>query len=165
MNPFYAPGLCLYPLKTFENHRFPDIFRDYRERPVAWTGFLMRHKVVIKTLVFWRFWWMLKDQRHVISWYLDERHKGSLISNRLIISFPWQQLQTGYHSSKFCLFLAPFCLLWTTFHMQSSGNEYRANIQNKQFYYFTFSRIFTEHSVSHDQENSRAFVYLSICKL
>ena len=40
VNPFYATGLFLYPLKTSENQRFFDIFGGggggYRERPVTW---------------------------------------------------------------------------------------------------------------------------------
>ena len=29
-NPFHAIGLILYPLKTSENQRFSDVFREYR---------------------------------------------------------------------------------------------------------------------------------------
>ena len=35
---FITTGLFLYPLKTSENHRFSDVFRGYRKRPVAWKG-------------------------------------------------------------------------------------------------------------------------------
>ena len=31
INAFHATGLFLYPLKTSENQRFPDVFRGYRE--------------------------------------------------------------------------------------------------------------------------------------
>ena len=34
VNPFHATGLFLYPLKTSESHRFSDVFRGYRKRPV-----------------------------------------------------------------------------------------------------------------------------------
>ena len=36
--PFHATGLFLYPLKTLENQRFYDVFREYRKRSVAWNG-------------------------------------------------------------------------------------------------------------------------------
>ena len=38
INPFYAIGLFLYPLKTWENQRFSDVVRGYRKRPVIWNG-------------------------------------------------------------------------------------------------------------------------------
>ena len=38
MNPVPATGLFLYTLKTSENQRFSDVFRDYRKRPVARNG-------------------------------------------------------------------------------------------------------------------------------
>ena len=31
---FYASGLFLYPLKTSDNQRFSDFFREYRKKPV-----------------------------------------------------------------------------------------------------------------------------------
>ena len=57
INPFYATGLFLYPLKTSENQRFSDVFRGYRKRPVAWNGLrfnithfsLMFHFYTLKT--------------------------------------------------------------------------------------------------------------------
>ena len=38
LNPFYATGLFLYPLKTSENQRFSDVFMGYRKRPVGRNG-------------------------------------------------------------------------------------------------------------------------------
>ena len=35
-NLFHATGLFRYPLKTWKNQRFSDVFRGYRMRPVAW---------------------------------------------------------------------------------------------------------------------------------
>ena len=41
VNPFHATRLFRYPLKTSENQRFPDVFRGYRKRPVAWNGLIV----------------------------------------------------------------------------------------------------------------------------
>ena len=38
VNPFHANGLFRYSLKTSENQRFSDVFREYRKRPMAWNG-------------------------------------------------------------------------------------------------------------------------------
>ena len=35
INSFHATGLFLYPLKTLENQRFFDVFREYRKRAVV----------------------------------------------------------------------------------------------------------------------------------
>ena len=35
-----ATYLFLYPMKTSENQRFIDIFREYRKRTVAWNGLI-----------------------------------------------------------------------------------------------------------------------------
>ena len=40
LNPFHATGLFLYLLKTSENLWFSDTFREYRKRPVAWSGLM-----------------------------------------------------------------------------------------------------------------------------
>ena len=37
-NQFQTTGLFLYPLKASEKHRFCDVFRGCRKRPVAWNG-------------------------------------------------------------------------------------------------------------------------------
>ena len=39
-NPFYAPNVSLYPLKT-ENLWFSDVFKRYRKRPVTWNGLII----------------------------------------------------------------------------------------------------------------------------
>ena len=39
-NPFHATGLILYPLKALQNLRFFYVFRGYRKRPVARSGFM-----------------------------------------------------------------------------------------------------------------------------
>ena len=39
-NPFYAPSVFLYPLKT-ENLWFSDVFKGYRKRPVTWNGLII----------------------------------------------------------------------------------------------------------------------------
>ena len=36
--PFHVTSLFLYPLRTSQNQRFSNIFREYRKRPVAWNG-------------------------------------------------------------------------------------------------------------------------------
>ena len=38
INPFFATSLFRYLLKTSENFWFPDIFKGYRKRLVAWNG-------------------------------------------------------------------------------------------------------------------------------
>ena len=38
IGPFHATDLFWYLLKTSENQRFPDVFRGYQRRPVAWNG-------------------------------------------------------------------------------------------------------------------------------
>ena len=38
INPFYATSLFRYLLKISENFWFPDIFKGYRKRLVAWNG-------------------------------------------------------------------------------------------------------------------------------
>ena len=35
-NPFYVTGLFLYLLNTSENPWFPNVFRGFRKKPVAW---------------------------------------------------------------------------------------------------------------------------------
>ena len=35
LNVFHATDFSLYPLKRSEYHRFSDVFREYRKRPVA----------------------------------------------------------------------------------------------------------------------------------
>ena len=35
VNSFHATGLFLYHLKTSGNHRFSDVFREYKKRSVA----------------------------------------------------------------------------------------------------------------------------------
>ena len=40
LNPFHATALFLYPLKTMENQRFSDVFREHRKKPAAWNGLL-----------------------------------------------------------------------------------------------------------------------------
>ena len=35
VNQFHTYGLFLYLLKTLENQRFSDVFRDYRKKPVG----------------------------------------------------------------------------------------------------------------------------------
>ena len=37
INPFFATGLFLYPLKISENLWIADVFRGYRKIPVPWT--------------------------------------------------------------------------------------------------------------------------------
>ena len=34
INPYHVSGLFLYSLKTSENYRFSEVFREYRKRPV-----------------------------------------------------------------------------------------------------------------------------------
>ena len=41
VNAFHATVLFLYPLKTSEKHRFPDVFKRYRKRSVARNGMLL----------------------------------------------------------------------------------------------------------------------------
>ena len=38
INPFHAAGLFEYPQKTSQNFWFPDVFREYRKRPVGRNG-------------------------------------------------------------------------------------------------------------------------------
>ena len=38
IKPFHTTDLFWYPLKTSENLRFSDVFREYQERSVAWNG-------------------------------------------------------------------------------------------------------------------------------
>ena len=40
INPFHANGLFLYPLETLENLWFSDVFRGYRNGPVAYNGLM-----------------------------------------------------------------------------------------------------------------------------
>ena len=42
INPFHVSGLFLYPLKTSENLWFSDVFKDYRKRPDAWNGLIIK---------------------------------------------------------------------------------------------------------------------------
>ena len=42
---FHATGLFRYPLKTSENLWFSDVFRGYRNRPVAWNGLKCNVKI------------------------------------------------------------------------------------------------------------------------
>ena len=37
-NPFHATDLFWYPLKTSENQRFSDVFREYQKKSVSWNG-------------------------------------------------------------------------------------------------------------------------------
>ena len=46
-NPLHATGLFLYPLKTWENQRFSDVFRRHRKRPVAWNGLTWEYNCFI----------------------------------------------------------------------------------------------------------------------
>ena len=39
-NPFHAIDLILYPLKTSENQRLSDVFKEYRKRQEAWNGLM-----------------------------------------------------------------------------------------------------------------------------
>ena len=50
--PFHVIGLFLYPLKT-ENLWFPNVFREYREKPVAWNGFKINNFFVV---TLWENW-------------------------------------------------------------------------------------------------------------
>ena len=38
LDPSHVTGLFLRPLKTFEKHRFSDVFRGCRKRLVTWNG-------------------------------------------------------------------------------------------------------------------------------
>ena len=56
-NPFHANDLFWYPLKTSENQRFSDVFREYQKRSVSWNGLKSNgkrceifSKLTIKTL-------------------------------------------------------------------------------------------------------------------
>ena len=40
VNPFRTTGLFRYPPRKTENQRFPDVFRGYQKRPVAWNGLM-----------------------------------------------------------------------------------------------------------------------------
>ena len=40
-DPFHATCLFIYPLKTSESQRFPDVFRGSRKRPVVWNGLIL----------------------------------------------------------------------------------------------------------------------------
>ena len=46
INPFHATGLFLFPLKTSKNLWFPDVFKMYNKRPVAWYGLMKVLKVM-----------------------------------------------------------------------------------------------------------------------
>ena len=41
INPFHAAGLFLHPSKTSESQRFSDVFRGYRNRPLAWNELIL----------------------------------------------------------------------------------------------------------------------------
>ena len=41
VNPFHATRLFRYALKTSENLKFSDVFRGYRNGPVAWNGLIL----------------------------------------------------------------------------------------------------------------------------
>ena len=47
LNPFYATGLFLYPLKSLKNKRCFDVFRGYIKKPVTLNG--LKTKTYIKT--------------------------------------------------------------------------------------------------------------------
>ena len=40
INPFHVTGFFPYLLKTSKNHRFSDVFRGNRKRPVTWKEFI-----------------------------------------------------------------------------------------------------------------------------
>ena len=66
-NPFYAPGLFRYPLKTLENLWFSEVFGGYRKRllifwcfqgyqkrPVTWNGLREFFKMTLNLSDRWR---------------------------------------------------------------------------------------------------------------
>ena len=48
INLFNVTGFFLYPLKTWENLWFSDVFRGHRKRPVAWNGLVCKTSFTLK---------------------------------------------------------------------------------------------------------------------
>ena len=66
LNPFQANVPFLYHLKTSENQRFSDVFREYRKGTLAWNGLsLLSQKYLL--LVFWINKW--NSKRNSIPFY------------------------------------------------------------------------------------------------
>ena len=50
INAFHATDLLWYPLKTWENLWFSDVFREYQKRSVAWINYFVKsNNIIFKT--------------------------------------------------------------------------------------------------------------------
>ena len=67
LNPFYATGLFLYPLKTLENRRFSYVFRGYRKIPVAWNR-LIKWSIDLEANS--TTWWFYAAIQNLMQWLL-----------------------------------------------------------------------------------------------
>ena len=75
--PFHATSLFLYPLKTSENERFSDVFREYRKRPVAWKG-LPCH--ILK----WAVYFFARVEEWLKSWSCYRKFNRNCLNNIIL---------------------------------------------------------------------------------
>ena len=63
-NRLSTTGLCLFPLKISENHRFYYVFRRFRKRPVALNGLIGKSLILSNCIEY--FYTLCKGQGLII---------------------------------------------------------------------------------------------------
>ena len=113
INPFHTTGLFLCPLKITKNYKFSDVFRRYRNRPVAWNGLIIHLKPMLlihkkfKDDLLWR------DPAKVL-WKSQKGH-NTIEHMQLVLQskfVAWNQLQSVKNSCKPKWYFADSRISW-----------------------------------------------------